>query len=226
MNVIKEIVNYLCDEIEFIEFAIPTIISIIAVWFTGYQQCVSNKQFLFDKRLSLYRMYKTLIRHQNDAMVHFQENTDSFCVHDLLIHTLTNDSKLSSFVKGWDVDTDLLSSENQNLFLSMIEDLRICGDESRFVFGRYGESLYDYFNKYADLLFNVYQYRIYYICLRDENNRCESMTFEVVQDKQKPLHEKLHKTYYDLCSISKSINISKLEKSILFIKSKLISRCK
>lgn len=36
-----------------LEFLIPVIISIIAIVFTGIQQNIANKQFLFDKRLYL-----------------------------------------------------------------------------------------------------------------------------------------------------------------------------
>ena len=85
-----------------LQFWIPVIISIIAIIFTGYQQFISNKQFLFDKRLTLYQIYKTLLSHQKGANLYINES-NKICVHNRLIIALTNDSKLSSSVNEWGV---------------------------------------------------------------------------------------------------------------------------
>ena len=139
-----------------LQFWIPVVISIIAIVFTGYQQFIANKQFLFEKRVYLYRIYKTLVKHQKDAALHFENKSpEELCVDDMLIGALTNDATLESGAVGWSDRNDgdsLMKTENHKSFLSMIEKLRSYGIESSFVFAnKYGKNLCNYFNKYADL---------------------------------------------------------------------------
>lgn len=208
------------------QFWIPVIVSILAILFTGYQQCISNKQFLFDKRLHLYQMYKTLLNHQKDASLYFTNKSDEdFCMDDMLISALTNDTILESSTNGWN-DRDgksLMKTENQKAFLSMIEKLRNCGVESCFIFGgKQGKNLCSYFNKYADLCFKTYQYSIFMEGIKSENKQLNeinrAMPLDSVKSKQQPLHIELNHIYDDLCKISELIDISDLEKSISFIR--------
>lgn len=212
---------------DYLQFWIPVAISIIAIVFAGYQQFIANKQFLFEKRLYLYRMYKTLVKHQEDAALYFKgEPSEELCVDAILIGTLTNDATLASDTIGWndrDNGNSLMKTENHKSFLSMIEKLQSDGIESSFVFAnKYGKSLCNYFNKYADLCFKVYQYRILMRDIENENKmlnvRNDALPLDTVKDRQKPLHIELNQIYGDLCRISESINISDLEKSISFIR--------
>ena len=136
-----------------LQFWIPVVISLIAIAFTGYQQYISNKQFLFEKRLYIYQMYKILVQHQENAIPHFKDKLpEDLCVDDNLIGALTNDATLKSGVVGWNDRNDgdsLMKTENHKSFLAMIEKLRSWGIESSFVFtNKYGKSLYNYFNRY------------------------------------------------------------------------------
>lgn len=208
------------------QFWIPVIISILAILLTGYQQYISNKQFLFDKRLHLYQMYRTLLNHQKDASLHFKkESAEDFCIDDMLICALTNDSILESSTTGWN-DRDgksLMKAENYKAFLSMIESLRGYGIESSFIFnGNQGKNLCNYFNKYADLCLKTYKYSILMKNIEAENEQLnkinQAMSLDYVKNKQQPLHSELNQTYTDLCKISDSIKISDLEKSTTFIR--------
>ena len=210
-----------------LQFWIPVVISLIAIAFTGYQQYIANKQFLFEKRLYIYQMYKTLVQHQENAILHFKDKSpEDLCVDDNLIGALTNDATLESGAVGWSDRNDgdsLMKTENHKSFLSMIEKLRSYGIESSFVFtNKYGKSLYNYFNRYADLCFTVYQYSILMNDIKNENKtpneRYDVLLFDEVKDRQKSLHIELNQIYGDLCRISESINISDLEKTILFIR--------
>lgn len=211
---------------DILKFWIPVVISIIAIVFAGIQQFISNKQFLFDKRLYFYRLYKMLLKHQKDVEIYFgDESAESICVDDMLISELTNDSILQSSIIGWtnrNGDT-LMKAEDHKIFLSMIEELRGYGVESSFVFsGEYGRNLYEYFNKYADLCFKTYQYSIFMENIKNENkqpySRHQAMPLDLVIDKQRPLHIELNQIYTDLCELSESIKLSDLEKSISFIR--------
>ena len=210
-----------------LQFWIAVVISLIAIAFTGYQQYIANKQFLFEKRLYIYQMYKTLVQHQENAILHFKDKSpEDLCVDDNLIGALTNDVTLESGVVGWNDRNDgspLMKTENHKSFLAMIEKLRSWGIESSFVFtNKYGKSLYNYFNRYADLCFTVYQYSILMNDIKNENKtpneRYDVLLFDEVKDRQKSLHIELNQIYGDLCKISESINISDLEKTISFIR--------
>ena len=210
-----------------LQFWIAVVISLIAIAFTGYQQYIANKQFLFEKRLYIYQMYKTLVQHQENAILHFKDKSpEDLCVDDNLIGALTNDVTLESGVVGWNDRNDgspLMKTENHKSFLAMIEKLRSWGIESSFVFtNKYGKSLYNYFNRYADLCFTVYQYSILMNDIKNENKtpneRYDVLLFDEVKDRQKSLHIELNQIYGDLCRISESINISDLEKTISFIR--------
>lgn len=211
---------------EILKFWIPVVISIISIVFTGRQQNIANKQFLFDKRCYLYQLYKMLLAHQKDAEIHFRDkSTNDFCVDDMLISELTNDSILESSIIGWNDRNgeSLMKIENHKSFLSMIEKLRSYGIECSFIFsGKDGQNLYEYFNKYADLCFKTYQYSIFRENIKKGNEQTNKMhqgpPLTSVKDKQRPLHIELSQIYNDLCKLSESIKISDLEKSISFIR--------
>ena len=209
---------------QFVQFLIPVIISIVAVLFNGYQLFVSNKQFLFNKRLKLYLTYKDLLKHQDNVRIYLRDNPDDLLVDNLLIAELTNNSELSAMCNGWMTESALLEDNDHKNFLSMIEKLRIYGEESSFVFNKYGKNLCQYFNKYADLCFKTYKYRIYMKNMKAENNslhmRGYALSLDTVIEKQLPSHKELIQTYIDLCEISKSIYLSKLAKSISLVRRK------
>ena len=210
-----------------LQFWIPVVISIVAIFLTCRQQYIANKQFLFEKRLYLYRLYKTLVKHQKDATPHFKNKLpEELCVDDMLIGVLTNDVTLESGAVGWNDRNDgspLMKTENHKSFLAMIEKLRSWGIESSFVFtNKYGKSLCNYFNKYADLCSTVYEYSILMNHIKNENKtlneRNDALSLGKVKDRQKSLHIELNQLYGDLCKISELINISDLEKTISFIR--------
>ena len=210
-----------------LQFWIPVVISIIAIGFTGYQQFIANKQFLFEKRLCIYLIYRMLLKHQKDAALYLKnQSPEEVCVVNMLIVALTNDATLESGIAGWNDrndDNSLMKSESHKSFLSMIEKLRNYGTESSFVFtDKYGKNLCNYFNKYADLCFKTYQYSILMKGIDNENKllkeKNDAMPLDTVKDEQKPLHIELNQIYDDLCKISELIDISDLEKSISFIR--------
>ena len=211
---------------DILQFWIPVIISIIAIIFTGRQQFISNKQFLFDKRIYLYQLYRIFLTHQKAVELHFRnKSADNFCVDKMLIGELTNDSILESSTSGWNNrdSNSLMKTEDHKLFLSVIEKLRRHGVESSFIFGaKHGQNLCKYFNKYADLCFKTYQYSILMDSIENENkqlsktNQARSLTSVI--DEQQPLRIELNQIYADLCKLSDSIKLSDLEKSISFIR--------
>ena len=200
----------------FLQFLIPVFISLLAIAFSGYQLFIMNQQFLFEKRMFLYRLYKTLLKHQEDARVYLNDDPDNFCVYDMLIADLTNDSELESMCNGWENESALLEKSDHKNFLTTIEKIRTFGEESYFVFKIYNKELNTYFNQYANLLHKTYQYRILMKNL-DKENKSFPMDLEPTKQKQKDLHKELICMYEDLCAISKSIDIKKVANSISFL---------
>lgn len=198
---------------DFFKFFVPVVISIVTIIFNAYQLHLRNKQFLFDKRIILYQKYKNLLNHQNEANIIFRNDSNKICDHGWLIGILTNDSELESTHNGWETQSLLLDDAAHKAFLSGIEKIRNYGMKCKFVFNKYNKSLYDYFNKYADLLHKTYEYRNLMRCL-EKQNRLDWMKLEDAENKQKDLHKELIQIYKDLCKISDSINLLKLEKSI------------
>ena len=96
----------------------------------------------------------------------------------------------------------------------MIEELRNYGTECSFIFNKYSQNLYDYFNTYADLCFKIYQYSI---LMKDDDEK-QVMSLNAVNEEQKPAHEEINQLYIQLCKLSNSIELPELEKTILFIR--------
>lgn len=199
-----------------LEFLIPVIISIIAIVFTGMQQNIANKQFLFDKRLYLYQLYRILLKHQKEVETDFQDNSaDYFCIDAELIYYLTCDSILDTDIVGWKAGKFGINIENQKSFLAMLEKLRSYGVESSFIFsGKNGQNLCKYFDKYAKLCLQTYKNSSYLDGLKLNT----AMPLVLLIEEQRPLHNELKEIYTDLCKLSESIKLSDLEKSISFIR--------
>ena len=199
--------------------------SVIAISFSGYQLHIYNKQFLFDKRLLIFRTYKNFLKHQNEAERYFKNKpSNTLFDHSFLIKDLTNDSEFYQMCNGWDDPSPLLEPCDKKNLLSMVEKIRTYGEESVFVFSKYGNTLCDYFNKYADLLHKTYQYRINMRHIESENKQNSAkgnpMSLKEAQERQEQLHKDLIITYNDLCETSKLIDLDKLIKSISFTKGK------
>ena len=214
-NILKFIENNL--------FAIITaFIAIIALFQTHKQIKISNKKFLFDKRLNKYLLAKGLLElyKDNENLLDFSKDRDDEpIIVDCQFVNLTNNNYLKDVAS---IINDPKNNEFKNNFLVKIEELKQLSNEVRFLFqNKSGLLLGDFIIKYQNVLMELYKYQIVSnIMQHDKIPRKENPTYNELQKDYGELEHRhklyraiddLKKSYYEV--VNKKI-INKIEKSI------------
>ena len=215
----KNILQYIYDNL----LAIITIIAtIIALWQTHKQIKISNKQFLFDKRLSKYLLVKGLLElyKNNECLLDYtKEPDDEAIMVDYQFMNLTNNNYLKDVTC---IIKDPKNNEFKNNFLVKIEELKQLSIEVRFLFQNSSSLLLSKFiMKYQNVLMELYKYQIVLDLMRnDEIPRKNKPTYNELQKEYGELEyrqrlydaiDDLKKSYHEV--VSKKV-INKIEKSI------------
>ena len=153
------------DILVFIEnnlFAIITaFIAIIALLQTHKQIKISNKQFLFDKRLSKYLLTKGLLElyKDNENLLDYTNHPDNeSIVVDYQFINLTNNNYLKDVTC---VINELENKDFKKKFLVKIEELKELSTEVRFLFpNKSGLLIGNFIMKYQNVLMELYKYQI------------------------------------------------------------------
>ena len=216
---IKDILVFLENNL----FAIITaVIAIIALFQTHVQIKISNKQFLFDKRLDKYLLAKGLLELYKDSEKLLDYNNypdDKAIIVDYQFIKLTNNNYLK------DVTCIIYEPKNndfKNAFLVKIEELKELSTEVRFLFpNKSGQLLENFIMKYQNVLMELYKYQIVSdSMMNDKIPRKNKSTYIELQKEYGELEHRhrlynaineLKKSYYDVLN-KKAIN--KIEKSI------------
>ena len=183
---IKDILVFLENNL----FAIITaVIAIIALFQTHVQIKISNKQFLFDKRLDKYLLAKGLLELYKDSEKLLDYNNypdDKAIIVDYQFIKLTNNNYLK------DVTCIIYEPKNndfKNAFLVKIEELKELSTEVRFLFpNKSGQLLENFIMKYQNVLMELYKYQII----------LDSMKNDKIPRKNKPTYNELQKEYGEL----------------------------
>ena len=183
---IKDILVFLENNL----FAIITaVIAIIALFQTHVQIKISNKQFLFDKRLDKYLLAKGLLELYKDSEKLLDYNNypdDKAIIVDYQFIKLTNNNYLK------DVTCIIYEPKNndfKNAFLVKIEELKELSTEVRFLFpNKSGQLLENFIMKYQNVLMELYKYQI----------TLDSMKNDKIPRKNKPTYNELQKEYGEL----------------------------
>ena len=183
---IKDILVFLENNL----FAIITaVIAIIALFQTHVQIKISNKQFLFDKRLDKYLLAKGLLELYKDSEKLLDYNNypdDEAIIVDYQFINLTNNNYLK------DVTCIIYEPKNndfKNAFLVKIEELKELSTEVRFLFpNKSGQLLENFIMKYQNVLMELYKYQII----------LDSMKHDKIPRKSKPTYNELQKEYGEL----------------------------
>lgn len=216
---IKDILMFLENNL----FSIITaFIAIIALFQTHVQIKISNKQFLFDKRLDKYLLAKGLLELYKDSEKLLDYNNypdDKAIIVDYQFINLTNNNYLK------DVTCIIYEPKNndfKNAFLVKIEELKELSTEVRFLFpNKSGQLLENFIMKYQNVLMELYKYQI----------TLDSMKNDKIPRKNKPTYNELQKEYGELkyryrlydaindleksyCDVIDKKVINKVEKSI------------
>lgn len=215
----KNILQYIHDNL----LSIITIIAtLIALWQTHKQIKISNKQFLFDKRLSKYLLANGLLElyNDNETLLDYTDYLDDEpIIVDSQFINLTNNNYLK------DINCIIKEPKNNELknnFLVKIEELKKLSNEIKFLFhDNNGVLLGNFIMEYQNVLMELYKYQIVLDSMVNDNiPRKNKPPYNELQNEYgelKPRHrlydaiDDLKKSYHEL--ISKKV-INKIEKSI------------
>lgn len=196
----------LTDAINIVVSLISIAIALFALYQTKQQITLSNKQQLFDRRLSCYTKFITIytlfngskvIINTKDAFVYLDEFEYSF---------LINCSDLEEMIQA--ISKPLQQNE-QKAFLKKIEELKNSALEISMVFdGESGEVLSNFVSSYTDLLTKLYRQRIVVSKLRDkkqENGMPIYLEDFIKQSKENLKDIKMQETLNELNRLDKEI---------------------
>lgn len=215
----KNILQYIYDNL----LPIITIIAtLIALWQTHKQIKISNKQYLFDKRLSKYLLAKGLLElyKDNESFLDYTDYPDTEAIIvDYQFINLTNNNYLKDVTC---IINEPKNNEFKNNFLVKIEELKQLSNEVRFLFpNKSGLLLSNFIMKYQNVLMELYKYQIVLdLMKKDEIPRKNKPTYNELQNEYGELKHRhrlydaiddLKKIYREV--ISKKV-INKIEKSI------------
>lgn len=204
-------------------FAIITaFIAIIALLQTHKQIKISNKQFLFDKRLSKYLLTRGLLElyKDNENLLDYTNNPDNEpIIVDFQFTNLTNNNYLKDITC---IIKEPKNNDFKNNFLIKIEELKKLSNEIKFLFpNKSGLLLGSFIIRYQNVLMELYKYQIVLdSMLSDKIPRKNKPTYSGLQKEYKELEYRyrlnetindLKKSYYEVLD-KKAIN--KIEKSI------------
>ena len=215
----KNILQYIYDNL----LPIITIIAtLIALWQTHKQIMISNKQYLFDKRLSKYLLAKGLLElyKDNESLLDYTDNPDDEAIIvDYQFINLTNNNYLKDVTY---IINEPKNNEFKNNFLVKIEELKQLSNEVGFLFpNKSGLLLSNFIMKYQNVLMGLYKYQIVLdLMKKDKIPRKNKTTYNELQNEYGELKyrhrlydaiDDLKKSYYEVVN-KKVINI--IEKSI------------
>lgn len=215
--------EYILNFIENNLFAIITaLIAIIALLQTHKQIKISNKQYLFDKRLSKYLLAKGLLElyKDNESLLDYTDDSDDEAIIvDYQFINLTNNNYLKDVTC---IINEPKNNEFKNNFLVKIEELKKLSNEVRFLFqNKNGLLLNNFIMKYQNVLMELYKYQIVLdLMKKNEIPRKNKTTYNELQNEYGELKHRhrlydaiddLKKSYHEV--VSKKV-INKIEKSI------------
>ena len=215
----KNILQYIYDSL----LSIITIIAtLIALWQTHKQIKISNKQYLFDKRLSKYLLAKGLLElyKDNESLLDYTDDPDDEAIIvDYQFINLTNNNYLKDVTC---IINEPKNNEFKNNFLVKIEELKQLSNEVRFLFqNKNGLLLSNFIMKYQNVLMELYKYQIVLdLMKKNEIPRKNKPTYNELQNEYGELKHR-HRLYDAIDDLKKSYHevvsekvINKIEKSI------------
>lgn len=215
----KNILQYIYDNL----LPIITIIAtLIALWQTHKQIKISNKQYLFDKRLSKYLLANGLLElyNDNESLQNYTDHLDDEpIIVDSQFINLTNNNYLKDITC---IINEPKNKEFKNNFLVKIEELKQLSNEVRFLFpNKSGLLLSNFIMKYQDTLMELYKYQILLDLMKNRKiPKKNEPTYSELQKEYGELKHRhrlydaiddLKKSYHEV--VSKKV-INKIEKSI------------
>ena len=145
------------------------LVSIVAIIISIQQTRLSNKQQLFDRRLTCYIEFNTIYTLYIENKLYL-ESDDTFCsINDLIFSWLTNCTDLEEMTLAV---LNPLHNEEQKVFLSKYEHLRNFSIEISMVFDdKIATILKEFIFSFAELLKTMYQQQVYITNIKKQEER-------------------------------------------------------
>ena len=148
---------------------ISIIIALIALFQTNRQISLSNKQQLFDRRLSRYLEFNTILSLYTENKSQLKDESTFYHTNDLVFSWLTNCADLEKMVFA--VANPLHQNEQKTL-LTKYEQLKNDAIEISMVFdGNAAEIAGEFVSSFANLLKAMYQQQVYISNLREQEDK-------------------------------------------------------
>ena len=148
---------------------ISIIIALIARFQTNRQISLSNKQQLFDRRLSCYLEFNTIYSLYTENKLQLKDESTFYHTNDLVFSWLTNCADLEKMVLA--VANPLHQNEQKTL-LTKYEQLKNDAIEISMVFdGNAAEIAGEFVSSFADLLKAMYQQQVFISNLKEQEGR-------------------------------------------------------
>ena len=144
-------------------------IALVALFQTKRQIVLSNKQQLFDRRLSCYIEFNTIFSLYTTNKLYLKNEKTLYRINDLIFSWLTNCSELEEMALAV---FNPLKHEEQKILLTKYEQLRNTAIEISLIFdGDSAEIAGEFISLFADLLKAMYQMQVYISSLKERDVR-------------------------------------------------------
>lgn len=135
-----------------------TFIAIIALVLSVHQIRLSNKQNLFNRRLSIWLTAGGLAELYSEHRNHLEKRAEPQPAMDLIFSWLTNNAYLCDVGSA---AAHPLEVKYQKPFLAKLDELNGLAFEAKYAFkGDQAESISRFISDYRQLLFAIYQYQV------------------------------------------------------------------
>lgn len=171
---------------------ITAIIAVIALWQTHIQIKISNKQFLFKKRLEKYTIANMLIElfKEYQQLLDYSKTKDNEAIIvDIQFASLTNVGYLKDITE---IISDPKNNKIKTEFLLKLEEMKQLANEIKFLFKmEQGLLLNNFIIDYKNVLMELYKYQIFQNIMIE--NRIPILEPKTYAELQEEFDEKSHR---------------------------------
>ena len=184
-----------------------TFIAIIALVLSVHQIRLSNKQNLFNRRLSIWLTAKGLAELYSNHRNHFEKRAEPQLAMDLIFSWLTNNAYLCDVGSA---AAHPLEVKYQKPFLAKLDELNGLAFEAK-----YAESISRFISDYRQLLFAIYQYQVR-MNYAQKYTREYQRTLEEACEKigESEQRKELYRAYDDISASFDQLTDAKMTKKI------------
>ncbi len=148
---------------------ISIIIALIALFQTNRQISLSNKQQLFDRRLSRYLEFNTIYSLYTENKLQLKDESTFYHTNDLVFSWLTNCADLEEMALAV---SKPLQQKEQKILLTKYEQLKNSAIEISMIFdGNSAKIAENFTSSFADLLKTMYQQQVYISKLKEQEDK-------------------------------------------------------